>query len=77
MPEYSFAVPDLGAKWFSNAFLVQLAETEAGGGEGAGVGEVLGRCVLDLPSCGQGSGSGASSSRRSGSRNRGRDKRGD
>ncbi len=40
MPEYSFAVPDLGAKWFSNAFLVQLAETEAGGGEGAG-GEVL------------------------------------
>ena len=42
MPEYSFAVPDLGAKWFSNAFLVQLAETEAGGGEGAGGGgEVL------------------------------------
>ena len=40
MPEYSFAVPDLGAKWFSNAFFVQLAETEAGGGEGAG-GEVL------------------------------------
>ena len=36
--EYSFAVPDLGAKWFSNAFLVQLAETEAGGGEGAGGG---------------------------------------
>jgi len=36
VPEYSFAVPDLGAKWFSNAFLVQLAETEAGGGEGAG-----------------------------------------
>ena len=34
--EYSFAVPDLGAKWFSNAFFVQLAETEAGGGEGAG-----------------------------------------
>jgi len=41
VPEYSFAVPDLGAKWFSNAFLVQLAETEAGGGEGAGGGEVL------------------------------------
>jgi len=40
--EYSFAVPELGAKWFSNAFLVQLAETEAGGGEGAGGGgEVL------------------------------------
>ena len=38
--EYSFAVPELGAKWFSNAFFVQLAETEAGGGEGAG-GEVL------------------------------------
>jgi len=42
VPEYSFAVPDLGAKWFSNAFFVQLAETEAGGGEGAGGGgEVL------------------------------------
>ena len=49
MPEYSFAVPDLGAKWFSNAFLVQLAETEAGGGEGAGVGEVLGRCGFKKP----------------------------
>ncbi|PXF51228.1 MAG: hypothetical protein C4B55_02160 [Candidatus Methanophagaceae archaeon] len=33
-----------------------------------------GRCVLDLPSCGQGSRSGADGSRRSGSRNRRRDK---
>ena len=47
--EYSFAVPDLGATWFSNAFFVQLAETEAGGGEGAGVGEVLGRCGFKKP----------------------------
>ena len=49
MPEYSFAVPELGAKWFSNAFLVQLAETEEGAGGGAGVGEVLGHCGFKKP----------------------------
>ena len=50
--EYSFAVPDLGATWFSNAFLVQLAETEEGAGGGAGVGEVLGRCGFESKNAG-------------------------
>ena len=47
--QWWWLVPDFGAKWFSNAFLVQLAETEAGAGAGGEVLDADAACWIYCP----------------------------